>query len=72
LRKGREETGELCEKAHVEEVYTAELLLTGILRQELDLDQNKLTFNTTSDIHSDRITPVKSKGLRGCLHIIAV
>ena len=34
-----DEDKELCEKAHVEKVYTAELLLTGILRQKLDLDQ---------------------------------
>lgn len=59
-----DEDKELCEKAHVEKLYTAELLLTGILRHKLDLDQNKLTFSTTSDINSDRNTPVKSKGRR--------
>ena len=34
-----DEDKKLCEKANVEKVYTAELLLTGILRQELDLEQ---------------------------------
>ena len=32
-----DEDENLCQ--HIEKVYTAELLLTGILRQELDLEQ---------------------------------
>lgn len=34
-----DEDKEMCKKAHLQTVYTAELLLTGILRQQLDLEQ---------------------------------
>ena len=34
-----DEDKEMCKKAHIQTAYTAELLLTGILRQELDLEQ---------------------------------
>ena len=33
----------MCQKANIENVYTAELLLTGILRQEIDLEQYPFT-----------------------------
>ena len=34
-----EEDKELCIKSNIKKAYTAELLLTGILKQELDLKQ---------------------------------
>ena len=40
-----DEDTKMCQKANIENVYTAELLLSGILRQEIDLEQYPLIYH---------------------------